>query len=96
MQIHAYREPIRNPVARIAIAVSSVVVAGIFAAFVLFLTLPLVGVVVTLSLGFVGVVMVALGIGMGLVLIAAPFLGIILVPIGLIRDAARRSSDGDE
>ena len=52
-----------NPVAKWAILVSAMVLGGLITVGVIFLVLPIIGVVLTLSVAILSVILVALGIG---------------------------------
>jgi len=53
------------------------------ASIVLFVVLPLVGVIVSLTASFVVVVMIGIIVGLLLLLVVAPLLGLILSPFGV-------------
>ena len=68
---------VTNPWVRLLIALSTLLVAGIFGAFVIFVVLPLIGIAVTLTLGLIGVFLLALVIAIPL-LIGGALLGALL------------------
>ena len=68
---------VTNPWVRLLIALSTLLVAGIFGAFVIFVVLPLIGIAVTLTLGLLGVFLLALVIAIPL-LIGGALLGALL------------------
>lgn len=76
---------VTHPVARTAIGMAAVLGVGVVAAMVIFLVLPLVGIVVTLSVGLVGVVLFALGVGIPVLILGSAILGVVLVPFGALR-----------
>lgn len=54
---------VTNPVAKWAIIAASILVGGLIAVGVIFLALPIIGIVLTLSVAILSVIVVALGIG---------------------------------
>jgi hypothetical protein len=69
-----------NPIAKAALGMLAVIFFGVFAAVVVFLILPLLGVAVTLAVGLVAVLLVALGIGIPMFILGGAVLGAILTP----------------
>lgn len=76
---------ITNPAVKAAVGTTAVLFAGLIAAAIIFLVLPLVGIVVTLTVGLVGVILVALGVGIPIVILAGTFFGVLLAPFGILR-----------
>ena len=77
---------VRNPAAKALIGMWAVVCAGLVAAVAIFLVLPLVGIVVTLSVGLVGVVLIALGVGIPVLILGGTILGVLLAPFAALRE----------
>lgn len=83
---------ITNPFAKAVILIFAVLVVGGIAAFILFLVLPLVGIIVSLSLGLVAVFLIGLGVGIPLILIGCALVGAIITPFAVLRDRLRGKS----
>ena len=75
---------VTNPVTKAAIGTVTVLFTGLTTAAVLFLVLPLVGIVVTLTVGLVAVMVVALIVGIPLVILGGTLLGAILTPFAML------------
>jgi len=54
---------VTNPIAKWTILISAMVIGGLIAVGVIFLVLPIIGIVLTLSVAILSVFLVALGIG---------------------------------
>jgi len=77
---------VTNPLAKAAIGTGVVLFSGLIAAAVIFIVLPLAGIVVTLSIGLVGVVLVALGVGIPILLLGGTILGALLTPFTVLKE----------
>ena len=77
---------VTNPVAKAAIGMVAVLFAGLVAAAVIFIVLPLVGIAVTLSVGLIGVVLVALGVGIPVLILGGAILGALLTPFAALKE----------
>jgi hypothetical protein len=81
-----------NPLAKAALGMLAVIFFGLFAAVVVFLILPLLGIAVTLAVGLLAVLLVALGVGIPMFVIGGAVLGAILTPLAAIGE--KRQRDG--
>jgi len=70
-----------SPVVKVALGMLAVLFFGAFAAVVVFLILPLLGIAVTLAVGLVVILLVALGIGIPMFILGGAVLGAILTPL---------------
>jgi hypothetical protein len=77
---------VTHPAARMLIKMGAVLLAGLVAAAVVFMVLPLVGIAVTLSVGLVGVVLIGLGIGLPLIILGSTVLGALLTPLAALKE----------
>jgi hypothetical protein len=77
---------VTNPAAKAVIGTVAVLVAGLLAAAVIFVVLPLVGIAVTLAVGLVGVVLVALAVGIPLMILGGTILGALLTPRASLKE----------
>jgi hypothetical protein len=62
-QLFINDKEITNPVAKWAIIVAASLIGGLIAVGVIFLVLPIIGIVLTLSFAILSIILVALGIG---------------------------------
>jgi len=81
---------ITNPFAKAVIGIFAVLLAGGITALILFLVLPLVGIIVSLSVGLVAVVLIGLGIGLPLVLAGGVLVGAIMTPFAILKKKLKR------
>ncbi len=95
-KIHIDTKDIKNPFLRSLIAIFAILLAGGIVALVLFIVLPLVGVAVTFSIGLVGIVLIVLGIGLPVLILAGTIFGAIMTPfIALARAIKRKTKRRD-
>ena len=71
---------ITNPVAKISLAFGASVLAALIIALIMFALLPLIGIGISLSVGFVAVVIIATSIGMTTFLFGAALFGWLFGP----------------
>ncbi|MCD5416541.1 hypothetical protein LR032_05565 [Candidatus Bipolaricaulota bacterium] len=83
---------ITNPFAKAVILIFAILVVGGIAALIIFLVLPLIGIIVSLSLGLVAVFLIGLGIGIPLILIGGALVGAIIAPFTVLKDRLREKS----
>lgn len=81
---------VTNPVAKALIGIGAILFSGLVAAAVIFIILPLVGVFVTLSVGLVGVVLVALGVGIPVLILGRVILRVLLAPFTALRGRSKQ------
>jgi hypothetical protein len=77
-------QEITNPVARFFIQVGAVIFAALVVALVLFIVLPIVGVVVAGSVGLALLVVAIVLLALPILLIGGPLLAIILAPFSIL------------
>ena len=75
-----------SPVVKVALGMLAVLFFGAFAAVVVFLILPLLGIAVTLAVGLVVILLVALGIGIPMFILGGAVLGMILTPLAAMSE----------
>lgn len=83
---------VHNPVVKAALGMLAVIIFGVFAAVIVFLILPLLGIAVTLAVGLLAVLLVALGIGIPMFILGGALLGAILTPLAVISEKRQRGS----
>jgi hypothetical protein len=81
-----------NPIAKAALGMLAVIFFGAFAAVVVFLILPLLGIAVTLAVGLLAVLLVALGVGIPMFIVGGAVLGAILTPLAAVSEKRQRDS----
>lgn len=74
---------VRNPFARVLVGTLGLVFAGLVVAGVLFFVLPIVGVIVTFSVGLVGVLLVCLGVALPILILGGMLFGVVAMPFSL-------------
>jgi uncharacterized RDD family membrane protein YckC len=90
MRIVINGKEVTNPVVRALFGMFALLVVGVIAALAIFLILPLVGIVVTVSVGLVGVLLVALGVGIPLMILGGTLIGALLTPFAVLRERSKR------
>ena len=84
---------VTNPLGKAAIGALAILIVGLIATAVIFLVLPLVGIAVTLTVGLMGVILVALGIGVPVLILGGSLLGALLMPFAALRDRRKNTKD---
>lgn len=71
---------VTNPIAKAAVALGAILSAAIVTSIVVFVLLPIIGVVVTLSVGFIAIVIIAISVGVSALIFGAAILGWLFGP----------------
>jgi len=79
-------QEVDNPMAQAALGVLAVLFFGVFAAVVVVLVLPLLGIAVTLAVGLFAVLLAALGIGIPMFILGGAVLGAMLTPFAAMSE----------
>lgn len=69
-----------NPIAKAALALGAILIAALVTAVVVFVLLPIIGVAVTLSVGFAAIILVATIMGITTMIFGAVILGLLFAP----------------
>lgn len=71
---------ITNPMAIFIIGLTSIVFTGLVTALVIFLVLPLVGIVLSLSVGLTIIIFIAVGVGLPILILGRVIFGLVMKP----------------
>lgn len=71
---------ITNPIAKAALVFGFILIAALISVVVVFVLLPIVGIVITLSIGFVGVLIAAIIAGFAVLILSATIFGRLFGP----------------
>jgi hypothetical protein len=77
---------ITNPIAILIVGLSSVILTGLITALVIFLILPLAGVVLSLSVGLTIVIFIAILVGLPILILGRIIFGILIRPFTKEKD----------
>jgi len=81
---------ITNPFARALLAIGAIITAGIIAAFLVFVLLPLIGIAVSLSIGFVLIIIAAMFVAAAVMALGTYLFGWLFGPAELRIDKQRK------
>ncbi len=91
-QIVVNGEKITNSAANAVIVIFALLVVGGITALLLFLILPMIGVILSLSIGLVIVALIVLGVGIPLILASELLVRVVMTPFVILKERLTRKS----